>query len=353
MADIRKFDFIIAGQGLAGSLLSYFLLKKGKTCLVVDPCLQDTSSSVAAGMMHAITGRRLLKSWKADTFIPFAKSVYKELETILGAAFIKDLTVFEVYNDPGHRNDWMGRMADPSYAAYISDELIPAAVPAFVDAPCGILQLVNSSRLDTETFLTTYRKHLKLNNAFLNDEINFEEVEIKENTVHWKNIEAKKIINCKGYIAKFDRYFSYLPFLPAKGELLTIYCKEIPAHIAIHHIVKIIPEKENHFICGSTFSWDQLDNVPTTAAYNKLKEGIKKSLRVPFEITGHRAGVRPATQDRRPFLGLQPKHPQLGIFNGFGSKGVMMGPWLANRMADYLCGRTVLEPEYDIGRIQN
>ena len=55
-------DFMIAGQGLAGSLLAYSLLKYNATVKIVDPQLLVTSSIVAAGIMHPITGRRLVKS---------------------------------------------------------------------------------------------------------------------------------------------------------------------------------------------------------------------------------------------------------------------------------------------------
>ena len=77
--EIRKVDFLIAGQGLSGSLLAWFLIKAGKTVLIVDPELESTSSKVAAGMIHPVTGRRIVKSWNADEFIPFAKSIYKEI----------------------------------------------------------------------------------------------------------------------------------------------------------------------------------------------------------------------------------------------------------------------------------
>lgn len=86
-----KPDFIIAGQGLAGSLLAWFLLKQGSTILVVDDGFQASSSRVAAGIIHPITGRRLVKTWQADTLIPFAFNCYREMESTLDSKFLMKL----------------------------------------------------------------------------------------------------------------------------------------------------------------------------------------------------------------------------------------------------------------------
>ncbi|MBK9401089.1 MAG: hypothetical protein IPN36_09585 [Bacteroidetes bacterium] len=66
----NTFDYILRGQGIAGSLLAWFLLQAGKRVLVVDPVRKNTCSKIAAGLIHPVTGRRIVKSWNADVFIP-------------------------------------------------------------------------------------------------------------------------------------------------------------------------------------------------------------------------------------------------------------------------------------------
>src|SRR5262245_32002234 len=62
-------NIIVAGGGLAGTLLSRFLVLEGfKITLYLDDL--PAASHVAAGILHPVTGRRLVKSWMADTFIP-------------------------------------------------------------------------------------------------------------------------------------------------------------------------------------------------------------------------------------------------------------------------------------------
>ena len=51
-------DFLIVGQGLAGSLLAQELRRRGRTVHVVDDGWKSASSQVAAGLMTPLTGRR-------------------------------------------------------------------------------------------------------------------------------------------------------------------------------------------------------------------------------------------------------------------------------------------------------
>ena len=68
-------DYLIVGQGIAGTVLSYTLLEKGKTALVIDKNQAQTSSKVATGICNPITGRRWAKTWQGDKLFPFFASL--------------------------------------------------------------------------------------------------------------------------------------------------------------------------------------------------------------------------------------------------------------------------------------
>src|SRR5689334_8367598 len=73
-------DFIIVGQGIAGSLLYYALTKRGANCIVIDEKKENSASRVAAGLINPVTGRRLVKSWMIDELIPAFQKVYVQIE---------------------------------------------------------------------------------------------------------------------------------------------------------------------------------------------------------------------------------------------------------------------------------
>jgi len=52
-------------------------------------------------------------------------------------------------------------------------------------------------------------------------------------------------------------------------------------------------------------------------------------------VVDHIVGIRPANQERRPFVGLHPSHPSIGICNGMGTKGCSLAPYFANQLIEH------------------
>ena len=73
-------------------------------------------------------------------------------------------------------------------------------------------------------------------------------------------------------------------------------------------------------------------------------------LKVPFKVVDHRASLRPANLERRPFVGFHPLYPQIGIFNGMGTKGCSLAPYFAKQLVDHIQKGTTLLPEADVKR---
>src|SRR5258708_3301733 len=107
------FDFIIAGQGIAGTLLAWFLEKHGKSFVIIDQFNPSSSSQVAGGIIHPITGRRIVKTWMADTLIPYAEAVYKEIENFFSLQIFYHLPVIELIDNVKEYNDWQARSESP------------------------------------------------------------------------------------------------------------------------------------------------------------------------------------------------------------------------------------------------
>jgi glycine oxidase len=349
--EIRKVDFLIAGQGLSGSLLAWFLIKAGKTVLIVDPELESTSSKVAAGMIHPVTGRRIVKSWNADEFIPFAKSIYKEIEHVANQHFFYDIPVLEIYQDHGNRNDWMARAAAPSFQNFIGEECNPSEVHEHVIAPLGGQWVHNCGWLDTVPFLKYLKEFFANINSYQKGIVDWKDVSMNEDLIEWNNIRASSFISCTGYEAMNDILWSNLNFKPAKGEVVKFKAAGIPNNYILHNKIKIIPDSEGNFRSGASYDWTNLDNIPSNEGKDFIQEGIEKLIKTPFEIIEHTAGVRPATQDRRPLLGKHPTINNVYIFNGMGSKGVMMIPLLATKMLGNILQGEKLYEEYDIRRL--
>src|SRR5436190_10359952 len=104
-----KYDFLIVGQGIAGSLLTWSLANNGKNVFVIDQYNSSSASNIAPGIIHPITGRRIVKTWLADTLIPFAQNVYEEIENHFAAKLFFKINILELIHSLKEQNDWSSR----------------------------------------------------------------------------------------------------------------------------------------------------------------------------------------------------------------------------------------------------
>jgi len=84
----------------------------------------------------------------------------------------------------------------------------------------------------------------------------------------------------------------------------------------------------------------------------KSQSFVESWLKLPFTIIDHRAAVRPATLERRPFVGFHPQYNSVGIFNGMGTKGCSLAPFFANQLVQHIIHRTPIHSEADVKRFQ-
>jgi len=94
-----------------------------------------------------------------------------------------------------------------------------------------------------------------------------------------------------------------------------------------------------------------LEEGPTETAQKDLLNKLMEVVPVPVEeVVAHRVGIRPATKERKPFLGKHPLQKNVYIFNGFGAKGVSLVPYFSACMQDFLLEDRPLPAEVSISR---
>ena len=132
-----------------------------------------------------------------------------------------------------------------------------------------------------------------------------------------------------------NNFFSWLPLKLVKGEMLELELQEPLAYI-VNRGVFVLPVTNSYCRVGSTFDNHDLSWEVTDRAKTQLLNKLDKLIRIPYRVIGHSAGVRPASLDRRPFIGLHPEHEPLGVFNGLGTKGVSLSPYFAQEFFEFL-----------------
>ena len=343
------YDYLIIGHGLAGAVLSQKLLERDKKIMVLDEPAQNHSSTVAAGIFNPITGRKMFKTWKADDLFPELVDFYPKLEAKLGTNFFHPIGVYRPYFGIEDQNDWEAKKADTKFDSYISQTSTSHICGHQLHDPYGGLFLRQAGYVNIVKLLDANKSYLIGKGCYR--ETMFYEKDLKYNMDHFSygDLSFDKIIFCNGLYAHQSEWFDWLPFHPVKGELIEIEMNKRPETI-YNRGVFMLPFENGHIRVGSTYHHQFDDVEPTDKGQNELKEKLSGLLKEDYEVKGSRAGVRPATKDRRPFIGKHPDNEHIYIFNGFGSKGVSLIPYCSKLFTTHLLDGEALDEEIDISR---
>lgn len=347
-------DFIIVGQGIAGAVIALSLIKAGYKILVINKPQLSLSSKIAAGIWNPIVFKRLTKSWLADDLIPELISFYEYCEKTLAEKLIHKRSIIKPFNEEQEKTLWLKKANDYENTNSFLDKTLYENLQLdenyIVKSYSKVLQAGN---LDVEHFLESTRIYLENNSSHLLEEFDFAKLTLTANELHYKTINAKNIIFCEGHLISKNPYFNWIPMKPAKGETLTIHCPNIKLHNDIFNKgFFIMPLGNDLYKVGATYEWDVLNDFPTENGKAELIKKIDSIISVPYQITAHQAGVRPAVIDRRPVVGEHPEYKNIFIFNGFGTKAVMLAPYFATQLLNYIQNNTAINTEVNPARFK-
>lgn len=341
-------DYLIVGQGIAGSVLAWKLLEAGKRIFVINNSATNQASHVAAGVYNPLTGRNLVKSWLADQLFPTLIDFYTQVEAALSIKILYPTTLLKPFISQQEKTTYHNRLQrEIDQHLYMGFDSSPEK--DIMVAPYGGLVIQQAGYIDVPTFLKAIRTHLVSLGSYVETHFQYEEINIAADDVSYQNIRAQKLIFCEGPQAINNPFFKNLPFKLVKGEILTV---QLPHDIQYIYARNgfVVPRPHGQACMGTTYDWDHLDTLPTNLAKQKIENKIRKFFVMPYQVLGQKAGIRPATFDRRPFMGLHPTYRQMAIFNGLGSKGVSLAPYLAGMLVQHLLQDSELPLEVRLDR---
>ncbi|RIA08867.1 glycine/D-amino acid oxidase-like deaminating enzyme [Flavobacteriaceae bacterium MAR_2010_72] len=345
---MKHVDYIVVGCGLAGIAFCEQLREHSKSFIVFDNESQH-SSTVAAGLYNPIILKRFTEVWKAKQQLDLALPKYAQLEELLGVKLDYKLPVYRKFASIEEQNEWFSASDKPSLEPFLSPKLVKNH-NVHMNAPFGFGEVLGTGRIDTEALVKNYRAFLKNSNRLIIERFEYPEVNGSNNEINYKNIKANYIIFAEGFGLVKNPYFKNLPLRVAKGELLTIKAPELKLNGIIKSAVFISPLGDDLYSVGATYNWEDQTNAVTSQARNELTSKLKRIINCEFEIVDQRAGIRPTVNDRRPLVGVHPKHKTIFVLNGLGTRGVMLAPYLAKQLYEFIEENTALENEINITR---
>jgi len=345
-----KIDYLIVGQGVAGSVLAHALLARGCRVVVADVENRSAASRVAAGLITPVAGRKFVPTWRGEDLLPFARQFYRKLEVEFETALYFEKPIWRFFASKEEAEIWKTKRNLPQVKKQ-TENLPVGSVNDFPFQP-GLdgFAMPNGAHIDSRKFLNVFRKRLREREALVEKPLAPEDLKVEKDRVQWREFSARKVIFCEGHRVSENPFFSWLPFQHAKGEVLTVAIESLPENVILNRRKWLLPIGGGKFLAGATYDSVDLSENRTDAGREEILEGIGKITPAEPTVLEHEAGVRPAVKGMRPVAGLHPGHPTIGIFNGLGSKGFLWAPFFAEQLAASLENGNALDPEIDVRR---
>ena len=314
----------IVGQGLAGSCLGLEFLERGIPFKIVDSGIGG-STRVAAGLINPLTGKNFQPSWLIEDFHPYAVNFFKKLGEKFGVDLWHPMPVMRLAETEKEWSKISSKLDLPEVNVWLDHERDVATPAGFIHH----VILRGGGWLDTRRFLEVTRAY-------------FQELGLlEEGDEKLDHVDLSRIL-CEGAQGLMqDQLGSHRC---AKGEILTLRADWPEEFIKVGAGGWLIPMGQGLFRVGSTYEWNQLDQLPTEAGLARIEALARKLGGDDFQVVEHVAGIRPILRRSQPLIGKNAEGNW--ILNGLGSKGSLYAPKMAVMLADWMCDGTVPDVDF-------
>lgn len=323
-------------------MLSETLAQRGKRVMVFDAPLPGRASHVAAGLVNPVSLRRTVLTWRASEMLAIAGAFYRDLGLQYDTVFWHPTPLAVLFPTAQEAGIWQLRMKDPDMMRFL--RLDTSADPALDELPQpygrGIVD--RCARVDVARMLNAYRGQALASGELEERHVVASDIEHTTDGVAVHGRTAPLLVHCGGPFAQVDG------LVQVKGEGLTVRISDLHLGKVIHRGVFMLPMGEDVYRVGATFAWNDVWSGPTEEARRSLLDRLERLVGREVEVLDHWCGVRPASKDRRPILGRIGRHEV--VFNGLGSRGVVLAPWCAQHLCAHLFEGAAMDPVVDPAR---
>lgn len=333
----------IVGQGFAGTAVAWQLWRHGKSFQIYDLSLKHSSSLVSAGIINPLTGLRLSHNKNYTAFKQHCDEFYHSIEQILETKFYHPLRILKLLTRPEEKTAWDKKQNQYAHIARVIAP--PAALKRVMKTPDTLCLEIRGALIDAGTYLNKSR-------AFFQQHQCLRETMLSFTTDDLPAIATPHIF-CEGVHSGNNPLFPNLPFINAKGEILTIRADlNGLASTMINTDIFIVGLTDQTFRVGATYEWNDLSANPTASGRAMLENKLRQHFDFPYEIIGHRAGTRPILKDQQPLLDRHPENPHAYLLTGLASKGALYSPFLSSLWFDHVYGGKHLRDEFGLQRFE-
>lgn len=334
MGQNTSLDLLIVGGGLAGSLLAWLALERGLRVKLVDDHWRGSSSRIAAGLINPVTGQRFVRDPQAPELLRVALALYRRLGQRFGTRFFHPLPMFRLLLDQRASSNCERRLMDPAYRGWLRWE--PQLPSGLGPGVAGCRQR-HTGYLDVAGLIRCLHDWLDHRGLWLHQALDYGALQLDGQVVGWQGLRARWVVFCEGHRVLHNPWFSDQAWQPARGEILRLRLERPPERCILNAGHWLVPSVDGDWRLGATFEPGRLDLEPDPVAGEALLASLPRMLCEPgHELLEQQVGIRPNTRHKQPLVGCHPRHRQLVLCNGFGSRGSLLMPLWLGRLAEAL-----------------
>lgn len=344
-------DYIIVGSGLAGISFSETLLNSNNSFCVFNTN-KNASTKVAAGLYNSVILKRFNLVWKAQEQINLLPQFYGNIEQKTNVKLDYNLEVRKRFTSTEDQNEWFVAVDKQKLETFLDAQIISNSNEN-VNAPFGFGKVLQTGYVDVSLLYDVYQLYLQDLGVFQNEVFDYDNLIMHLDGFEYNGIKAKNIVFAEGFGLHQNPFFNFLPLDGTKGELLKIHAPNLKLDYCLNSSLFILPIGNDNYKVAATYNWTDKDSLPTEEGKKELLDKLDAIINCEYTVLEHFAGVRPTVLDRRPLVGEHPIHKSMYILNGLGTRGVMLGPYLAQLLFNSIENKTELDPQVDIVRFKD
>jgi glycine oxidase len=349
-----RYDAAVIGGGIVGLACALELAGRDLTVVLIERRRTGAeASSAAAGLLQPFAevlppGPLLTASLEALALWP---AWLAELKRTSGreVEYAEWGTLFVAWNE--EEMDWIERTETAVLAAgHAARRLHPDAaaelVPNLPAHPVGALRLFSERRVDNLAACAAAVAACRAVDVHVIEELAVDAVDLGSREVALRcgerELRAERVVLAAGaWSGQIDGLPAF-PVSPRRGQMICYRACDWPWSGCIRRGRRYALRRgADRLLVGSTVEDAGFDHSTTESAVTELKRFARNLFpalegRQPAEAW---AGLRPGTVDDLPLIGRWNDSP-LWLATGHFRSGILLGPWTARRLADWITGET-------------
>ena len=303
-------------------------------------------------MYNSVILKRFNLVWKAQEQINLLPQFYGNIEQKTNVKLDYNLEVRKRFTSTEDQNEWFVAVDKQKLETFLDAQIISNSNEN-VNAPFGFGKVLQTGYVDVSLLYDVYQLYLQDLGVFQNEVFDYDNLIMHLDGFEYNGIKAKNIVFAEGFGLHQNPFFNFLPLDGTKGELLKIHAPNLKLDYCLNSSLFILPNGNDNYKVAATYNWTDKDSLPTEEGKKELLDKLDAIINCEYTVLEHFAGVRPTVLDRRPLVGEHPIHKSMYILNGLGTRGVMLGPYLAQLLFNSIENKTELDPQVDIVRFKD